>query len=79
MLVPLGSAALYPLVSVFYVFEGNYVSCWREAALDPFELMRDETPSAGIWIAAAAIFVGMYPVQPRPRRALAGGVAMGDS
>lgn len=37
--VPVGWAALYLVVALFYAFEGNYVARWGVAGLDPFQLM----------------------------------------
>ena len=37
--VPVGWAAVYLLVALFYAFEGNYVARWGVAGLDPFQLM----------------------------------------
>ena len=37
--VPVGWAALYLVVAIFYAFEGNYVARWGVAGLDPFQLM----------------------------------------
>lgn len=37
--VPLRWAGVYLLVALFYAFEGNYVSRWGVAGLDPFQLM----------------------------------------
>lgn len=37
--VPVGWAAIYLLVALFYAFEGNYVARWGVAGLDPFQLM----------------------------------------
>lgn len=37
--VPVGWAAIYLVVAMFYAFEGNYVARWGVADLDPFQLM----------------------------------------
>lgn len=37
--VPVGWAAAYLVVAMFYAFEGNYVARWGVAGLDPFQLM----------------------------------------
>lgn len=37
--VPVGWAAVYLLVALFYATEGNYVARWGVAGLDPFQLM----------------------------------------
>lgn len=37
--VPVGWAAVYLVVGLFYAFEGNYVAKWGVAGLDPFQLM----------------------------------------
>jgi drug/metabolite transporter (DMT)-like permease len=37
--VPVGWAAMYLVVAMFYAFEGNYVARWGVAGLDPFQLM----------------------------------------
>ncbi|WP_299412088.1 DMT family transporter [uncultured Sulfitobacter sp.] len=156
--VPMGWAAAYLVVALFYAFEGNYVARWGVAGLDPFQLMLGasliglvivlplmlvsghaivpqwplpvaqsaliagsvihvfvyasyvwlvgragavfavqvsymvtgfglfwawlvlgEAFSHVIWLALAAMFVGMYLVQPRPNAALAETVAMRDT
>lgn len=156
--VPMGWAAVYLVVALFYAFEGNYVSRWGVAGLDPFQLMLgaslvglaivtplmlarghiiipqwplppaqvglvgssvihvlvyasyvwlvgragavfavqvsymvtgfglfwawlilDEAFSNMIWLALAAMFAGMYLVQPRPKAALADDPVIGDN
>ncbi|MEQ6247313.1 DMT family transporter [Sulfitobacter sp. HNIBRBA3233] len=156
--VPVGWAAFYVLVALFYAFEGNYVARWGVAGLDPFQLMLGssivglalvlplmlwsgqtiapvwplppaqaaligssvahvlvyatyvwvvgragavfavqvsylvtgfglfwawailgEAFSSAIWLALAAMFAGMYLVQPRPKAALAAEPPMRDS
>jgi drug/metabolite transporter (DMT)-like permease len=37
--VPVGWAAIYLVVALFYAFEGNYVAHWGVGGLDPFQLM----------------------------------------
>ncbi len=37
--VPVGWAAIYLVVALFYAFESNYVARWGVAGLDPFQLM----------------------------------------
>lgn len=156
--VPIGWAALYLVVALFYAFEGNYVSRWGVAGLDPFQLMLGasltglcivtplmlasgqtiapqwplptaqaallassiihvlvyasyvwlvgrtgavfavqvsymvtgfglfwawlmlgEAFSSIIWVALAAMFAGMYLVQPRPKAMLAAAPVIGDN
>ena len=156
--VPVGWAALYLVVAMFYAFEGNYVARWGVAGLDPFQLMLGaslaglvivvplmlgtqqaiapqwplpaaqgalvassvihvlvyasyvwlvgragavfavqvsymvtgfglfwawlllgEAFSNAIWLALAAMFAGMYLVQPRAKSTLARAGAMGDT
>ncbi len=156
--VPVGWALMYLMVVLFYAFEGNYVSHWGVAGLDPFQLMLGasltglvivtplmlatgqgiaphwplpgpqaalagasvvhvlvyasyvwlvgragavfaaqvsymvtgfglfwawlllrETFGAGVWIALAAMFAGMYLVQPKPKAMLAPFRTMGES
>lgn len=155
--VPVGWAAIYLVVALFYAFEGNYVARWGVGGLDPFQLMLgasiaglvvvtplmlasgqtvtpqwplpepqlaqiaasvihvlvyasyvwlvgragavfavqvsymvtgfglfwawlvlDEAFSHAIWLALAAMFAGMYLVQPRPKAGLAAAAVVGD-
>lgn len=156
--IPVGWAATYLIVALFYAFEGNYVARWGVAGLGPFQLMLGASlvglvvvaplmlltgqtivpqfplPTAQaaligasvihvivyagyvwlvgragavfavqvsymvtgfglfwawlvlgegfsntIWLALAAMFAGMYFVQPRPKAVLATSPAMGDT
>lgn len=156
--VPVGWAAIYLMVALFYAFEGNYVAKWGVAGLDPFQLMLGasliglvvvlplmlatgqgiapvwplpvpqqaqiaasvihvivyasyvwlvgragavfavqvsymvtgfglfwawlllgEAFSHAIWLALAAMFAGMYLVQPRPKAELAAGQTISDT
>lgn len=156
--VPVGWAAVYLVVGLFYAFEGNYVARWGVSGLDPFQLMLGasltglsvvgpfmwfsgqaitpewplplpqaalvgssvihvivyasyvwlvgragavfavqvsymvtgfglfwawlmlgEAFSNAIWLALAAMFAGMYLVQPRPKAALADTDVMRDT
>ncbi|KIN71606.1 DMT family transporter [Sulfitobacter guttiformis] len=73
--VPVGWAAVYLVVAMFYAFEGNYVAKWGVAGLDPFQLMLGAS-LAGLVIVAPVMLmtdqtvVPQWPV-PKPQLALA--------
>ncbi|QUJ77043.1 DMT family transporter [Sulfitobacter albidus] len=66
--VPLGWAAVYLVVALFYAFEGNYVARWGVAGLDPFQLMLGASVVGVLCIAPPMILRGQFiaPVWPLP-------------
>jgi drug/metabolite transporter (DMT)-like permease len=66
--VPVGWAALYLLVALFYAFEGNYVARWGVAGLDPFQLMLGASLTGLVIVVPLMLFTGqtVVPVWPLP-------------
>jgi drug/metabolite transporter (DMT)-like permease len=74
--VPVGWAAVYLVVAMFYAFEGNYVSRWGVAGLDPFQLMLGASLVGlllvvPLMLATGQIIAPQWPL-PRAQAALVG-------
>lgn len=67
--IPVGWAALYLVVALFYAFEGNYVARWGVAGLDPLQLMLGASLVGLVIVAPLMLATGqtvmpVYPVPP---------------
>ncbi|KEJ89897.1 hypothetical protein DSW25_06705 [Sulfitobacter donghicola DSW-25 = KCTC 12864 = JCM 14565] len=71
--VPVGWAAVYLVVAFFYAFEGNYVSRWGVAGLDPFQLMLGASLFGLVMVIPLMLFTNqmIMPQWPMPRPQLA--------
>ena len=71
--VPVGWAALYLVVALFYAFEGNYVARWGVARLDPFQLMLGASLTGLVIITPLMLASGqtIMPQWPMPQAQLA--------
>lgn len=72
--VPVGWAAIYLVVAMFYAFEGNYVAKWGVGGLDPFQLMLGAS-LVGLVICVPLMLVTGQSIRPewplpRPQAAL---------
>lgn len=66
--VPVGWAAIYLVVALFYAFEGNYVARWGVAGLDPFQLMLGASLTGLVIVAPLMLLTGqtIVPEWPLP-------------
>jgi len=66
--VPVGWAAAYLAVALFYAFEGNYVARWGVAGLDPFQLMLGASLTGLVIVAPLMLLSGqtIVPLWPLP-------------
>ena len=66
--VPVGWAALYLVVALFYAFEGNYVARWGVAGLGPFQLMLGASLVGLVLVAPVMLATGqtIVPQVPMP-------------
>lgn len=66
--VPVGWAAAYLVVAMFYAFEGNYVARWGVAELDPFQLMLGASLVGLVLVAPVMLVTGqtIAPLWPLP-------------
>ena len=62
--VPVGWAALYLVVAMFYAFEGNYVARWGVAGLDPFQLMLGAS-LVGLMIVTPLMLISGQAIAPQ--------------
>ena len=67
--VPVGWAAIYLVVALFYAFEGNYVARWGVAGLDPFQLMLGASLVGLVIVAPLMLLTGqtVVPQWPLPQ------------
>jgi drug/metabolite transporter (DMT)-like permease len=71
--VPVGWAAIYLVVAMFYAFEGNYVARWGVADLDPFQLMLGASLVGLVIVVPLMLATGqtVVPLWPLPNAQLA--------
>jgi drug/metabolite transporter (DMT)-like permease len=61
--VPVGWAAVYLVVGLFYAFEGNYVARWGVSGLDPFQLMLGAS-LVGVCVVAPFVWFSGQAITP---------------